>query len=65
MRFAPFLSLAALVAVAYADEVKEAAEAKESVAAEKPSDVLSLSSSTFESSVQPEPLILVEFFAPW
>ena len=29
------------------------------------SDVLSLTASTFESSVNPEPLILVEFFAPW
>ncbi|KAL0949515.1 hypothetical protein HGRIS_009566 [Hohenbuehelia grisea] len=34
-------------------------------AAEGDSDVLSLTASTFESSVNPEPLILVEFFAPW
>jgi protein disulfide-isomerase A1 len=35
------------------------------VAAEGTSDVLDLKADTFESSVNPEPLILVEFFAPW
>lgn len=35
------------------------------VAADAASDVLSLTATTFESSVNPEPLILVEFFAPW
>lgn len=35
------------------------------VTAEGPSDVLDLTAANFESSVNPEPLILVEFFAPW
>jgi protein disulfide-isomerase A1 len=35
------------------------------VAAEGTSDVLDLDASNFESSVNPEPMILVEFFAPW
>jgi hypothetical protein len=35
------------------------------VAAEGASDVLDLKADNFESSVNPEPLILVEFFAPW
>ena len=35
------------------------------VVAEGASDVLDLKGDTFESSVNPEPLILVEFFAPW
>ena len=30
-----------------------------------PSDVISLTTANFESVVIPEPLILVEFFAPW
>lgn len=34
-------------------------------AAEGASDVLNLKASNFASSVDPEPLILVEFFAPW
>jgi protein disulfide-isomerase A1 len=34
-------------------------------AAEGTSDVVSLTSANFESVVNPEPLILVEFFAPW
>ena len=33
--------------------------------AEQDSDVLSLTTSTFEAAVNPEPLMLVEFFAPW
>ncbi|EIW76142.1 disulfide isomerase, partial [Coniophora puteana RWD-64-598 SS2] len=35
------------------------------VAAEAESDVVSLTSTTFTDAVDPEPLILVEFFAPW
>lgn len=35
------------------------------VAAEGASDVLDLKATTFSTSVDPEPLILVEFFAPW
>ncbi|CAO1625381.1 unnamed protein product [Parajaminaea phylloscopi] len=34
-------------------------------ASEEPSDVLDLTDSSFASVVDPEPLILVEFFAPW
>jgi len=33
--------------------------------AEQDSDVLSLTTSSFETTVNPEPLMLVEFFAPW
>lgn len=33
--------------------------------AEGDSDVLSLTAANFESSVSAEPLILVEFYAPW
>jgi protein disulfide-isomerase A1 len=33
--------------------------------AEESSDVLDLDASNFESTVNPEDLILVEFFAPW
>jgi protein disulfide-isomerase A1 len=35
------------------------------VVAEGTSDVLDLNLSNFEESVNPEPIILVEFFAPW
>jgi protein disulfide-isomerase A1 len=35
------------------------------VAAEGASDVLELKADNFDSSVNPESLILVEFFAPW
>jgi len=62
MRFAPILSVAALAAFATAEEAPEAAE---SSTPEKPSDVLTLSTSSFGSSVEPEPLMLVEFYAPW
>ena len=31
----------------------------------KPSDVIDITQEMFESTVNPEPLILVEFFAPW
>jgi protein disulfide-isomerase A1 len=50
MRLSTPASLLALAAVAFA---------------EGPSDVLSLTAATFESSVNAEPIILVEFFAPW
>lgn len=36
-----------------------------SVFADAESDVISLSASNFEELVNPEPIILVEFFAPW
>ncbi|KAF8914643.1 protein disulfide isomerase [Mucidula mucida] len=35
------------------------------VANDAPSDVISLTASDFDTIVKPEPLILVEFFAPW
>jgi protein disulfide-isomerase A1 len=35
------------------------------VFAEGESDVITLSASTFDEIVNPEPIILVEFFAPW
>jgi len=50
MRLSTSASLLALAAVAFA---------------EGPSDVLSLTAATFESTVNAEPIILVEFFAPW
>lgn len=50
MRLSTPASLLALAAVAFA---------------EGPSDVLSLTAATFESTVNAEPIILVEFFAPW
>lgn len=57
MRFSSFVSAASAVAVAslvVAD-----------TDADNVSDVLSVTQDTFESTVIPEPLILVEFFAPW
>ncbi|KII95150.1 hypothetical protein PLICRDRAFT_33983 [Plicaturopsis crispa FD-325 SS-3] len=53
MRFSTFASSASALALATL------------VAADAASDVLSLTASTFDSSVKSEPLILVEFFAPW
>ncbi|KAF8974519.1 disulfide isomerase [Flammula alnicola] len=50
MRFSTPVSLLALAAVVLANEA---------------SDVISLTAATFESTVNAEPLILVEFFAPW
>jgi len=50
MRFLAPASFLALLAVAFA---------------EADSDVLSLTAESFEATVNPEPLILVEFFAPW
>ncbi|KIJ70521.1 hypothetical protein HYDPIDRAFT_122452 [Hydnomerulius pinastri MD-312] len=57
MRFSTFVSAAS--AVAFASLVAADADA------ELPSDVLSMTQETFDSTVNPEPLILVEFFAPW
>jgi protein disulfide-isomerase A1 len=57
MRFTTFVSAASAVALASL----VAADAD----AEKPSDVINITQETFESTVNPEPLILVEFFAPW
>lgn len=57
MRFSSFVSAASAIALAslvVAD-----------TDAEKPSDVINATEDTFESTVNPEPLILVEFFAPW
>ena len=34
-------------------------------AKKKPSDVIDITQEMFESTVNPEPLILVKFFAPW
>jgi len=50
MRFSTPASLLALAIVALAEDA---------------SDVLSLTAATFEPIVNAEPLILVEFFAPW
>ena len=36
-----------------------------SLVAADASDVVSLTSENFDAVVKPEPLILVEFFAPW
>jgi len=50
------VSLLALAAVVLGDAAPDA---------DAPSDVLSLTTATFKSSVADEPLMLVEFFAPW
>ncbi|KAH7914164.1 thioredoxin-like protein [Hygrophoropsis aurantiaca] len=57
MRLSSLVSTAS--AIAFASLV--AADASDATA----SDVLSLTAETFESTVNPESLILVEFFAPW
>ncbi|KAI6105545.1 thioredoxin-like protein [Pisolithus sp. B1] len=57
MRFSSFLSTASAVALASL----AAADAD----SEKPSDVVSVTQETFESIVNAEPMILVEYFAPW
>ncbi|KIJ20059.1 hypothetical protein PAXINDRAFT_67793 [Paxillus involutus ATCC 200175] len=57
MRLSTFVSAAS--AVAFASLVAADADA------EKPSDVITVGQETFESTVHPEPLILVEFYAPW
>lgn len=54
MRFSSLASAVALASLVAAD-----------TDAEKVSDVLNVTQETFESIVHPEPLILVEFFAPW
>ena len=50
MRFSASATLLAFLTVVLANEA---------------SDVISLTTSTFEASVNAEPLMLVEFFAPW
>ncbi|KAK0491080.1 protein disulfide isomerase [Armillaria novae-zelandiae] len=50
--------LAPALALAFASSVFADADAS-------PSDVLSLTAADFDDIVNPEPLILVEFFAPW
>lgn len=57
MRISSFVSAASAVALASL----AAADGD----AEKPSDVINITQETFEATVNPEPLILVEFFAPW
>ncbi|KAH7887702.1 thioredoxin-like protein [Phlebopus sp. FC_14] len=57
MRLSTFVSAASVVA--FTSLVAADAET------EKPSDVVSVTQEMFESVVNPEPLILVEFFAPW
>ncbi|KAG2156105.1 thioredoxin-like protein [Suillus clintonianus] len=56
MRFTSFVSLASAIALASLASAEDAAE---------PSDVLNLTKDNFSSAVNAEPLILVEFFAPW
>lgn len=53
MRYSTLFSFASLFAAA------------SFVSADEPSDVLSLTPDTFDLAVEKEPLILVEFFAPW
>jgi hypothetical protein len=50
MRFSTPVCLLAFAALVAADEV---------------SDVISLTAKTFQSTVDAEPITLVEFFAPW
>ncbi|KAI6047144.1 thioredoxin-like protein [Pisolithus marmoratus] len=57
MRFSSFLSTASAVALASI----AAADAD----AEKSSDVINITQETFESVVNVEPMVLVEYFAPW
>lgn len=54
------LSATALV-VAHGDH----GDHDETPVAPEHSDVLSLTSETFEATIKAEPLLLVEFFAPW
>jgi len=56
MRFTSFASVASAVALVSVASAKDAADS---------SDVLNLTKDTFVSTVDPEPLVLVEFFAPW
>jgi len=57
MRISSFVSAASAVALA--------SLATADGDTEKPSDVINITQETFETTVNPEPLILVEFFAPW
>ncbi|KAG1752745.1 thioredoxin-like protein [Suillus paluster] len=56
MRLNSFVSVASVIALASFASAEDA---------EVPSDVLALTKDTFSSSVNPESLILVEFYAPW
>lgn len=56
MRFSSLVSVASAIALASLVTAEDAAES---------SDVLSLTKDTFSSVVNPESLILVEFYAPW
>ncbi|KAG0709680.1 thioredoxin-like protein [Suillus ampliporus] len=56
MRFTSFVSVASVIALASFVSAEDA---------ETSSDVLNLTKDNFGSSVNAEPLILVEFFAPW
>jgi len=56
MRLSTILSSAILFGAAFANDA---------AATPEESDVLSLNADTFRSTVDPEALILVEFFAPW
>ncbi|KIM52478.1 hypothetical protein SCLCIDRAFT_1163340 [Scleroderma citrinum Foug A] len=58
MHISSFVSAASAVALA-------SLAAAEGDMEKKPSDVIDITQETFESTVNPEPLILVEFFAPW
>lgn len=59
MRISTFVSAASAVALASLAVADSEAEV------ETPSDVINIVQETFESVVNPEPLILVEYFAPW
>ncbi|KAG1768164.1 thioredoxin-like protein [Suillus occidentalis] len=56
MRFSSLVSVASAIALASLVSAEDAAES---------SDVLNLTKDTFSSVVNPESLILVEFYAPW
>ncbi|KAG1755646.1 thioredoxin-like protein [Suillus lakei] len=56
MRFSSLVSVASAIALASLASAEDAAES---------SDVLNLTKDTFSSAVNAEPLILVEFYAPW
>ena len=53
--FVSAASVVALASLAVADGDAE----------KKPSDIIDITQETFESTVNPEPLIPVEFFVPW
>lgn len=58
MRFASFVSVVSAVAFVSFASAKDADSTNDS-------DVLNLTKDNFASTIEPEPLILVEFFAPW